>query len=114
MRGKRTTILVLAGIAFVVSVWIYATSSYASRANGTQRVEWQYGQLTYGPGKPPVFASSVRRNAFGDRTTTEQRLPQKHGVAALDILGIGGWEAVSMASTKEGIVVLLKRHAVRR
>ncbi|MCJ7544981.1 MAG: hypothetical protein MUP47_10560 [Phycisphaerae bacterium] len=112
MENRRIISLVLAGIAVLVVVWTCIPSSYGSTAYSAQRVTWEYGQLSCGiggVGKPLIFSQAVRRNAFGDLSVSEENLGQDHVVVALYRLGSQGWEAVSMAPTEGGMVVLMKR-----
>lgn len=120
---KSIVIGVLCAVA-IVAAWRVAA---APGAGGDSSSGWEYAQLRI-QGDKIVFSQATRESVV---TPATARLPSRrsggepnssryvlkttakrnHTVAAMDLFGKDGWEAVSVASVGAETVILMKRHA---
>jgi len=66
-------------------------------------------QSTINPPLNRLSGNVTRTDPSGERYTTATRIVRNHDVAALNLFGSQGWEAVSVVLRGEGLLVLLKR-----
>lgn len=125
MTHPRITWIVLPAIVLGAGAWAVSRSITTPAPDRPAQAKWAYARLYIGDGKavffeagkqstvsPPLNRLSgnvTRGEPAGEGYTVAAKMVRDHDVAALNLVGSQGWEAVSVTPKGKGLLVLLKR-----